>query len=122
MANNFTDASNRAPARFKDAVARLDGDVSLLQEMAAMTAPEFDGLIEQAKTAVEEGQCDDAVRILHKLKGMLSTFESDGIVMEIQEVIHAARTGKTESMQSHLSQHLGGIDALVRDIRQFAKA
>lgn len=118
--NDFPETASEAPARFHDAVARVDGDVSLLREMAAMTAPEFGGLIDQAKNAIADSAFDDAIRALHKLKGMLSTFDSDGVVVGIQDIIQAARSKQSKTMSLLMSQHEREIVELVAEIRRFA--
>jgi len=80
------------PPRFRPALERLDGEVSLLCEMAAITAEDLPEVKEATETALEEGDCEQAASGLHKLKGMLSTFDADGVVLDIQEVLDAAHS------------------------------
>lgn len=120
--NSRTDQSMVVPTRFNEAVQRLDGDAGLLREMAYMTLPDFPILIENAAEATAAGDCEASVRVLHKLKGMLSTFESEGIVMEIQEMITAARANKPDLLASLFAKHRPAVEELVEAIRHFAAA
>lgn len=113
---------NAVPERFQDAVVRLDGDAALLRQMAAMTSPDFAGLIADSESAIRDNDGEAAVRSLHKLKGMLSTFESDGVVLEIQEMIAAARKGNVTSAGEHFRRHRGQIEELVDVVTQFSQS
>lgn len=109
------------PPRFTEAVKRLDGDASLLREMALMTMPEFKTLTNHAHESALDGRCDQAVRDLHKLKGMLSTFESDGVVLEIQEVIQAGRNQNAKNMVTLLEQTMPAIEELIDAVENFSR-
>ena len=109
------------PDRFRDAVARLDGDAGLLREMAEMTSPDFPALLNDSAIAVEGGNCEDAVRTLHKLKGMLSTFESDGVVLDIQDMISAARNQNEKLLKQHFERCRPQIEELVGVISDFSR-
>ena len=92
----------------------------MLREMAVMTVPEFAPLVEQSSHCIAESDLDGAVRALHKLKGMLSTFESDGVVLEIQEVIQAGRSGRGDVTSSLWEHHRPAIRDLIDEIKTFA--
>ena len=98
----------------------MAGDTGLLREMAVMTVPEFAPLVQQSSDCIAEEDLTGAVRALHKLKGMLSTFESDGVVLEIQEVIHAGRSGRCDLAASLWEHHRPAIDNLIDEIGTFA--
>ncbi len=49
--------------------------------------------------AVDQGDTAATAVTAHQLKGMLSTFETDSPVIELQELIETARRGDHASMQ-----------------------
>jgi len=110
------------PPRFRPALERLDGEVSLLCEMAAITAEDLPEVKEATETALEEGDCEQAASGLHKLKGMLSTFDADGVVLDIQEVLDAARQGKIDEARKGYREHRGQVEELCGEIEQLANA
>ncbi len=108
-------------ARFSAALKRLDGDWDLLCEMAAITAPDCPDVIRQIECDLGEGICDSAARNLHKLKGMLSTFDCDGAVLEIQELIDLARRAQLDDLRKGFQVSRKPIDELVEEIRQLIR-
>ena len=114
----MTQSKSSVPMRFSDALNRLDGDEELLVEMARITAPDFRPLVKDAGDAVAREDAAAAIAHLHKLKGMLSTFESDGIVLEIQDMLHAARGGNVGVARDLFQQHRDGILELVSAVEE----
>lgn len=116
MVNN----SQQIPARFRAALERLDGNTELLYELAAITAEDLPEVVETTEQAIAKGACDEAAAGLHKLKGMLSTFDADGVALEIQEVLDAARRGNAKEVEQGYSEQKPQIDQLVREIAELA--
>ena len=108
--------------RFQDALNRLDGDIELLCEMAAITAPDCPEVIGQIENAFDSEDCEAGARGLHKLKGMLSTFESDGVVIEMQELLELARKNKLEELRRAYGQCRQAILRCVANINELAGA
>ncbi len=104
------------PDRFAEALRRLNGDVELLRDMAAIMSADLPTVKSQTDEVVAKGDCRASAASLHKLKGMLSTFESDGVVLDIQDVLALARQSKVQQMQDSYLQHCDRIDDLIRDI------
>ncbi|MCO8120119.1 Hpt domain-containing protein [Stieleria sp. TO1_6] len=108
--------------RFAAAIERLDGDVDLLCEMAAITAPDCPAVLEQIESSLGQGECESAAAPLHKLKGMLSTFDADGVALEIQEMLEHARRGHLQELRQSFDQHQHEIVQLIDEIRGLAGA
>lgn len=107
--------------RFSEALARLSGDEELLVAMATMVADDAPAIVEQLDEQLGRESLTDAASTAHKLKGMCSTFETGSPVLELEEVIYAARAGKAEEARStydtcqpRLHQLLGEIAELTR--------
>lgn len=112
--------ASRIPTRFREAVARVDGNEDLLKQMAEITSEDLPEIQSKTKSEVESGDCEASGKSLHKLKGMLSTFETDGVVLELQEMIQAARRGNMMELQRLYEEHEPRIDELVAQIANLA--
>jgi HPt (histidine-containing phosphotransfer) domain-containing protein len=110
----------RLRERFASALERLDGDLELLSEMATVTVPDCPAAIERVQEALDESDTERAARSLHKLKGMLSTFDSEGVVLEIQETMELARRDAVEETRSLFAKQRPKLEALVRDIKELS--
>lgn len=111
---------NEIPTRFAPALDRLDGDISLLREMASITSEDLPEVRVAVKKAIADGDCERSAANLHKLKGMLSTFESEGVTLEIQEMLDLARKGKVSNVQEAFKQYESAIDELARQVSNLA--
>lgn len=109
------------PERFSEAVARLEGDVDLLREMACMTSKRFPGIIAAVESAMDAVDLDSAAKSLHQLKGMLSTFETEGVIVEIQDLLNACRAGESDSAREKFDRYRGSIDELVGMVTAFGQ-
>jgi HPt (histidine-containing phosphotransfer) domain-containing protein len=105
--------------RFADALARLSGDEALLASLATITSEDAPGLLAQMNRHLEAGDLADYAHTAHALKGLLSTFETNDPVKEMQPLIDAARQSDADKVESqHISLHpkleslLGEITAL----------
>ena len=102
--------------RFAGALSRLDGDIRLLREMAAITSEDLPEVTSAVDQAMAQGDNDQAARSLHRLKGMLSTFDSEGVTLHIQETLQLARSGDTQEMRHHYRQHQQELEQLIQQI------
>lgn len=116
----MNNAEKRIPPRFLPALERLDGEVSLLCEMAAITAEDLPEVKSATEAALESGDCEQSASGLHKLKGMLSTFESDGVVLDIQEALDAARRKQIDEARRCYRDHRQEVEELTQQIKQLA--
>lgn len=86
--------------RFSEALTRLSGDEDLLVAMAMMVVDDAPVIVEKLDQQVDQESLADVATTAHKLKGMCSTFETGSPVVELEEVIHAARTGKADEARA----------------------
>lgn len=112
--------SLQIPARFRRALERLDGNRELLCEMAAITSEDLPDVIGTTETAIAEGDCDAAAMGLHKLKGMLSTFDAESVVLEIQEMVNEARSSNAEAVRVGYERLTNELEQLVSQINSLA--
>ena len=102
--------------RFRDALVRLDGDIDLLCDMAALTAPDCPAVMKKVEGFLEQRDCDGAARSLHKLKGMLSTFDDGEVIGQIQELLDFARRGNLDELADCYAQRSDRIRAFIASI------
>lgn len=102
--------------RFAEAVARLDGDVELLREMAAITIEDFPAVQAGLEEAIARGDCDRAACSFHHMKGMLSTFESAGVTIDLQTMLDLASQGELDEARSLYRKKQPEIAQLVKQI------
>lgn len=107
--------------RFSDALARLSGDEELLVAMASMVVDDAPVIVRELQDQLEQESLTDAATTAHKLKGMCSTFETGSPVLELEDLIHAARSGKADearatyrSCRPQINELLGEIAALTK--------
>lgn len=108
------------PDRFAEALRRLNGDVELLRDMAEIISADLPTVKSQTDDVVAKGDCRASEANLHKLKGMLSTFESDGVVLDIQDTLALARQSQVQPMQETYLQACDRIDHLIQEIMSLA--
>ncbi|MEM1225510.1 MAG: hypothetical protein AAGJ40_07420 [Planctomycetota bacterium] len=89
--------------------------------MAAMTAPDCPAVIDQIRESVLQGSVEHTAKALHKLKGMLSTFDSEGVVLEIQEMLDQARLGNLAEVGLAFEQHVHEINGMVSVVKGLSK-
>ncbi|TWU44299.1 hypothetical protein Q31b_18350 [Novipirellula aureliae] len=106
--------------RFAEAISRLGGDEGLLREMAAITSADLPEVINETDQALCAGKSDQAASGLHKLKGMLSTFETGGATIEIEEMLSFARHREVAKAKTKFDHHRSEIDELVAEIALIA--
>ena len=108
--------------RFAHAIERLDGDFELLCDMAALTIPDCPDVIAQVESGFESGDPELTASSLHKLKGMLSTYDADGVVLEIGEMLAIARRKHLKESEALYRQELPKIKSLIREIEGLCEA
>lgn len=106
--------------RFAGALKRLAGDCELLIAMAAMVNDDAPQVWKLFRQELEAGALSKAADAGHKLKGMLSTFETESPVLELQECILAARAGNLDDAKSTLRACESAIDQLLAEIDQLS--
>ena len=111
----------RVLAGFAPAIARLDGDIELLRAMAAIACEDLPAIHADIEEAIDEGNCAEAEMSLHRIKGMLSTFQSDGVTLEIQDLLDLARKEQEDEVRALYRRRKPAIDALIERISEIAR-
>jgi Hpt domain len=106
--------------RFADALARVAGDCELLVAMAAMVAEDAPAVLQELRDSVATKDMENTAVTAHKLKGMLSTFETAGPVLELEELISSARAGKEADVKLQLKVYEPRLTKLLDEISSLA--
>ena len=88
--------------------------------MAAISSEDLPDVISSIEAAIAEDNCEVAALSLHKLKGMLSTFDAGSVALEIQIAVDAARKGNAEEVRIGYQRHKSDIEQLVTEIADLA--
>ena len=113
--------SNSVPPRFQAALDRLDGDLALLRQMASITTEDLPSTVQQIEQAIETQNAEQAAKSLHRLKGMLSTFETDGVMLGVQDLLDTARDGTAETLTTGFAKLRAEIDSLIQAIADLSE-
>jgi len=106
-----------APKRqFSDALGRVAGDSELLAAMAMFVVEDSQEVIDELQTHLQCHEMTQAAASAHKLKGMLSTFETAGPVIDLHELIVAAKENNTEECARIWKRCRIEIESLVVEI------
>ena len=77
--------------RFAEALARMAGDEELLTAMGAMVIDDAPEVMAELDHQIPNGELAKAASTAHKLKGLLSTFDTNEAVLAVQELITSAK-------------------------------
>ncbi len=102
--------------RFSEALSRVAGDCDLLSAMAAMVSEDAPDVLESLRAQVAADQLPLVASTAHKLKGMLSTFDTAGPVLELEELIASAREGKPHQVAIYFQSVESHVEALLQEI------
>ncbi len=108
--------------RFSEALHRLSGDQQLLIMMAEICVADTPEVLAALAEHVEQGSAAEIVSTAHKLKGMCSTFETGSPVTELDELMQAAKKGKTQEVQAAFKNCRPQIDALFAEVMALTRA
>ncbi len=119
MANTSANAQlgiEWTPARM---LARLDGDVELAQQLAAIFIDECPRMLQRLHAAVAEGSADEVRRAAHALKGSLSNFIDGGPTATAFELESMGREGRLDETPLALDRLEREIAALTARLHEF---
>ena len=108
--------------RFATAIDRVAGDVDLLVSIAAIVTEDVPAVFAKFKEQLATGLLTEVTVTGHQLKGMLSTFETRGPVVLLQEVISSARKGNQQEADDTFHRCAVGISSLIEEIKQLGAA
>jgi hypothetical protein len=102
--------------RFSEALLRVAGDVDLLAAMAMFVVDDAPEILTDLRIQISESRLEEVATTAHKLKGMLSTFETGGPVLELHDLIVAARAGRADECRRAFNKCDAGIEHLIQEI------
>ena len=108
--------------RFATAIDRVAGDVDLLVSIAAIVTEDVPAVFAKLQAQLATGRLTEVPATGHQLKGMLSTFETRGAVVLLQEVIDSAREGNQQGADDAFHRCVAEIGSLIEEIKQFGAA
>ena len=104
--------------RFREAIDRLAGDAELLCAMAEMVAEDAPPTLQRLEKAIDCHDAEQIDRAAHALKGMLSTFETRSPVIELGEIVDAARSGSVPEAAVLFQSVRPAINDLLVEVNQ----
>lgn len=110
------DSLQWTPARM---LSRLDGDVDLAQQLAAIFVNEYPKMLDRLRAALTSGGADDVRRAAHALKGSVSNFIDGGPTATAFELENMGRSGQLEGTSAVLDRLERELAALSASLRQF---
>jgi HPt (histidine-containing phosphotransfer) domain-containing protein len=103
------------------ALARIEGDIELFQQMVQLFGPQSDKLLADIADAVNRGDAPALERAAHKLKGSLGNFSAQGALQTALELEENARAGTCTHLQATCIKLEQQIRALKRALADFTK-
>jgi signal transduction histidine kinase/CheY-like chemotaxis protein/HPt (histidine-containing phosphotransfer) domain-containing protein len=99
-------------AELQPLLARLRGDVGLLEEMARLFLKETPGLMDSLRAGVDKRDAKAAEVAAHRLAGLASNFDADGLVRLAVEVEKLSATGRLAKAAECLGELEGEVTRL----------
>lgn len=104
--------------RFAEALERLAGDSDLLCGMAMLVADDARQALQDLADAVAGHQLPRITATAHQLKGMLSTFETESPLTELQQVIMTARASDAALVEYQFYRIQPALSGLIEEIAE----
>jgi HPt (histidine-containing phosphotransfer) domain-containing protein len=101
------------------ALARLDGDRELLEEVVALFVQGVPGALASLRAAVASGDPGQVAGAAHTLKGAVASVAAGGALAAARRVEDAARAGDVPGAAEQLDVLDGELDRLVAALRAF---
>ena len=93
-------------------LARLEGDVPLLDEIAALFVAESPRLVERVRDALARGDAQATARAVHALKGALGSIAAPDALAAAARLEAAARAGDLDGTTANLAELEGKLERL----------
>jgi HPt (histidine-containing phosphotransfer) domain-containing protein len=100
-------------------LARLDRDLELAQQLAAIFIDECPQMVNRLRAAISEGSADEVRHAAHALKGSLSNFIDGGPTATAFELETMGRSGRLDETSRTLDRLEGEIAVLVTALKEF---
>jgi CheY-like chemotaxis protein len=105
---------------YSAALARVGGDVELLQELAGMFLEEYPKLLEEIRLALAEEDVPKAGNAAHQLKGLLAQFGAETARLAAYAVEQPARQGDLAATRQNLQMLEEAMRRVHPDLLQMA--
>jgi HPt (histidine-containing phosphotransfer) domain-containing protein len=100
-------------------LARLDGDLELAQQLAAIFIDECPHMVNRLRAAIAEGSAEEVQRAAHALKGSLSNFIDGGPTSTAFELETMGRNHRLDETPGALDRLEGEIADLTAALKEF---
>jgi len=112
--------NNDQRIRFAGALERVGYDDDLLASLAQIAAEDAPLLMTQLERDVVMSNLKAVAATGHALKGLLSTYETDSPIGELQLLIDAARAGEQVEVEKALAHQWPRLQELIGEIEKLA--
>jgi len=112
--------SGQPPFDYAAAIARLDNDEVLLDDMIRFFRSDSPELLRQIRVALEAHDVPEVVRAAHSLKGLAATFDATAVVAagrSVEELGKAGRLAEAEKALPILEFEVGRLSRALADFR-----
>jgi HPt (histidine-containing phosphotransfer) domain-containing protein len=110
-----------SPLDWEEALARLDGNEALLQELAVLFCEEGTRLMTGIREAIAQGETDELRRAAHTLKGSAGMFVAKPAVEAALRLEAMARDGDLSRIENACSSLDEAMSRLLPALRDVAK-
>lgn len=91
------------PFDIKAALSRINNNSQLLRKLLTMFVDIYGATVPTLRRHFAEGKYDDAVRLVHSLKGTAGILEAAELVAAASVIEHALKAGRTADAESHIN-------------------
>jgi two-component system sensor histidine kinase/response regulator len=95
------------------ALARVGGDAELLNEIAGLFLGDYRKLLDELRTAAEQGDAKSVERAAHSLKGSVSNF---GASAAVDAAWTLESMGRSQEL-SHVGAAIGALEQVLETLR-----
>jgi len=104
--------------RFDHALERVGGDEEMLIVLARMAVEDAPPMMEKLEAELADRELAAVAKTAHAFKGLMSTFETNSPVEDLQSVIDAAREGDFKTASASYSDIKPSLKDLVQQVEQ----
>lgn len=103
---------------WEQALARVDGDEKLMQELIGVFFEEYGSLVKQMQKAMQQRDADALRRAAHTLKGSVAVLGAEALTVAAEHVEDLAKAGRLDETPEAFEQLLGEVEALIPELHK----